>query len=155
MDHILVCTKTWNLFILDIYRVYKNCNMVHISKKFWSFHFNTNNTMILSKFRQKLVQLVHHSTNYFASFIFDFQSCKDLVFMPSNLSFYSTWLTSFSRICIFSAPLYLSVLKVCWKSNVIDTSFKVTLISIISVKICRNTLKWLLEDQSFIAGIFY
>ena len=76
--------------------------------------------MILSKFRQKLVQLVHHSTNYFASFTFGFQSCKDLVFMLQNLTFYSTWLTSFSRICIFCNSLYLSTLKVCWKSNVIN-----------------------------------
>ena len=100
--------------------------------------------MILSKFRQKLVQLAHHSTNYFDSSTFGFQSCKDLVFMLSNLTFYSTWLTSFSRICIFCTSLYLSVLKFCRKSNVIDTSFKATLISIINVKIDRIFLIFLI-----------
>ena len=154
MDHILVCTKTRNLFILDIYRVYKNCNMVHISKKFWSFHFNTENIIILSKFRQKLDQLVHHSTNYFASFIFGFQSCKDLVFMPSNLTFYSTWLTSFSRICIFCNSLYLSVLKLCWKSYVIDTYFKATLIPIINIKIFRIFLTLINFYSLFLSFVF-
>ena len=105
--------------------------------------------MILSKFRQKLVQLVHHSTNYFASFTFGFQSCKDLVFMLQNLTFYSTWLTSFSRICIFCNSLYLSVLKLCWKSNVTDTSFRATLISIsyISYTFYSSFLSFLFKSK--------